>query len=112
MQDALLAMFVLNRGRLVGHLYLGSTLADARKSVGQTNVGHRRGLIAVAVLLGRVHVWLLTEIDLHLRKRDSPFPPILRSSGSTRPGIGNGSDDRLFWPLSTGPGNRRLGQRS
>ena len=32
MQDALLAMFVLNRGRLVGHLYLGSTLADAVRS--------------------------------------------------------------------------------
>ena len=38
MQDALLAMFVLNRGRLVGHLYLGSTLADARESVGQTTL--------------------------------------------------------------------------
>jgi len=25
----------LNRGRLVGHLYLGSTLADLRESVGQ-----------------------------------------------------------------------------
>jgi len=29
MQDALLAMFVSNRGRLVGHLYLANTLADA-----------------------------------------------------------------------------------
>ena len=38
MQDALLAMFVLNRGRLVGHLYLGGTLADARESVGQTTL--------------------------------------------------------------------------
>ncbi len=44
MQDALLAMFVLNRGRTtlravpVGHLYLGSPLADARESVGQTTL--------------------------------------------------------------------------
>lgn len=34
-REALLTMFVLNRGRLVGHLYPGSTLTDLRESVGQ-----------------------------------------------------------------------------
>ncbi len=36
MQDALLAMFVLNRGRLVGHLYLGSTLGPGWNSPAHT----------------------------------------------------------------------------
>ena len=35
MRDTLLAMFDMNRGRLVGHLYLGSKLAGAREPVGQ-----------------------------------------------------------------------------
>ena len=35
-RDTLLAMFGVNRGRLVGHLYLGSKLASARELVGQT----------------------------------------------------------------------------
>ena len=36
MRDTLLTMFELDHGRLVGHLYLGSTLTDSRESVGQT----------------------------------------------------------------------------
>jgi hypothetical protein len=36
MRDTLLTMFGVNRGRLVGHLYLGSKLAGLRKPVGQT----------------------------------------------------------------------------
>jgi hypothetical protein len=36
MRDTLLTMFGMNRGRLVGHLYLGSKLAGAREPVGQT----------------------------------------------------------------------------
>jgi hypothetical protein len=70
-------------------------------------VGHRRNLIAVGVLLGRVHKWLLTEIDEHLRERAPPFPLTLRSSGSCPPGIGNGSDGRKHWNTATGPDDRR-----
>ena len=36
MRETLLTMFGMNRGRLVGHLYLGSKLAGPRESVGQT----------------------------------------------------------------------------
>ena len=51
----------LNRGRLVGHLYLGSTLTERVSrwpDNSPNNVGHRRDLIAVVVLLDRVRAWL------------------------------------------------------
>ena len=51
----------LNRDRLVGHLYLGSTLTERVSrwpDNSPNNVGHRRDLIAVVVLLDRVHTWL------------------------------------------------------
>ena len=54
----------MNRDRLVGHLYLGSTLMENaciyRLKNSPDNAGHGRDLIAVAVSQGRVHAWLLT----------------------------------------------------
>ena len=78
----------LNRGRLVGHLYLGSTLTESVSrwpDNSPNNVGHRRDLIAVGVLLDRAHAWLLKGIDEHLWERTPSFLLTLRS-----PGIGNG----------------------
>ena len=74
----------LNRGRLVGHLYLGSTLTERVSrwpDNSPNNVGHRRDLIAVVVLLDRVHAWLLQGIDEHLWESPPSFPLTLRSSG-------------------------------
>jgi hypothetical protein len=46
----------------------------------------------MAVLLDRVHAWLLTEIDEHLREITPSFLLLLRLSGFGEPGIGNGSE--------------------
>jgi len=73
----------LNRDRLVGHLYLGSTLTERVSRWPDNspyNVGHRRNLIAVVVLLDRVHAWLLKGIDEHLWERHPSFLLTLRSS--------------------------------
>ncbi len=73
----------LNRGRLVGHLYLGSTLTESVSrwpDNSPNNVGHRRDLIAVVVLLDRVHAWLPKGIDEHLWENAPSFLLTLRSS--------------------------------
>ena len=83
----------LNRGRLVGHLYLGSTLTESVSrwpDNSPDNVGHRQDLIAVVVLLDRVHARLPKGTDEHLWERQPSFLLTLRSSGVCPPGIGNG----------------------
>ena len=55
-----------------GHLCLGGKADEHRvnhwPNNSSDNVGHRQYLITVVVLLGRVHEWLPTEIDEHLRE--------------------------------------------
>jgi len=46
----------------------------------------------VVVLLDRVHAWLLTETDEHLREIAPSFLLLLRLSRFGEPGIGNGSE--------------------
>ena len=73
----------LNRDRLVGHLYLGSTLTESVsrwRDNSPDNVGHRQDLIAVVVLLDRVHAWLPKGIDEHLWENVPSFLPTLGSS--------------------------------
>jgi hypothetical protein len=76
MRDTLLTKFGMDRGRLVGHLYLGSKLAGVRyprrPNSSPNNVGHRQDLIAVGVPLGRVRAWLLTRNRLTPSGNESP----------------------------------------
>ena len=55
-------------------------------------MGHRRDLIAVAVLLDRVRAWLLTEIDEHLREITPSFLLLLRLPRFGKPATGNDSE--------------------
>lgn len=68
-------------------------------------MGHRQNLIAVVVLLDRVHAWLLTEIAELLWEIAPSSPSTLRSSRGWKPGIGDDSE-RLDALASSGQSQR------
>jgi len=77
MDDTLLTMFigtVTVRSVTVPREYVDVDVRARRPDSSPDNVGHRRGFIAVVVLLGSVSVWLLIRNQLTPSGNPAPTP--------------------------------------